>query len=50
MLFLMYERSGYALETRENDRWDDVVVAVVNGTMTQDQLEIFLKNRTMALE
>jgi death-on-curing protein len=33
MLFLLYERSGYALETRASDRWDDVFVDVVNGAM-----------------
>lgn len=46
MLFLLYERSGYQLETRDDDRWDDVVVDVVTGAMTQEQLELFLKERT----
>lgn len=50
MLFLLYERSDYALETKEGDRWDDVVVDVVNGVMTQEQLEAFLKERTLRLE
>ena len=49
MLFLLYERSGYGLETHESDRWDDVVVDVVNGTMSQVQLELFLKDRTFHL-
>lgn len=49
MLFLLYERSDYALYTREEDRWDDVVVDVVNGVMTQAQLEMFLKDRTVRL-
>jgi hypothetical protein len=46
MLFLIYERSGYILETRQDDRWDDIVVDVVNGHMTEDELEAFLKDRT----
>lgn len=50
MLFLLYERSNYALDTREGDRWDDVVVDVVNGAMTQGQLEQFLKDRTFRLD
>lgn len=50
MLFLLYERSGFALETRETDRWDDVVVNVVTGEMSQADLELFLKNRTFPLE
>lgn len=50
MLFLLYERSGYGLETREADRWDDVVVNVVAGEMTQEQLELFLKERTFRLD
>lgn len=49
MLFLLYERSDYALDTWEDDRWDDVVVDVVNGVMTQEQLEIFLMERTVRL-
>jgi death-on-curing protein len=49
MLFLLYERSAYGLETRETDRWDDVVVDVVTGEMTQEQLELFLKDRTFRL-
>lgn len=49
MLFLLYERSQYALDTREGDRWDDVVVNVVNGIMTQEQLELFLRDRTFHL-
>lgn len=50
MLFLLYERSDYGLETRETDRWDDVVVNVVTGEMTQEQLELFLKERTFRLD
>lgn len=50
MLFLLYERSGFALETRETDRWDDVVVNVVTGEMPQAELELFLKDRTFPLE
>lgn len=50
MLFLLYERSDYGLETREADRWDDVVVNVVTGEMTQEQLELFLKERTFRLD
>ncbi|MEQ3728316.1 MAG: type II toxin-antitoxin system death-on-curing family toxin [Tateyamaria sp.] len=46
MLFLLYERSDYGLETRDADRWDDVVVNVVTGEMTQEQLELFLRERT----
>ncbi len=49
MLFLLYERSDYALDTRDGDRWDDVVVDVVNNVMTQEQLELFLKDRTVRL-
>ena len=49
MLFLLYERSDYTLETWEGDRWDDVVVDVVNGVMSQEQLELFLKVRTVRL-
>lgn len=49
MLFLLYDRSDYAVETWEGDRWDDVVVDVVNGLMTQEQLESFLKDRTIRL-
>ncbi|MDR6267620.1 type II toxin-antitoxin system death-on-curing family toxin [Roseobacter sp. N2S] len=33
LLFLLYERSDYGLETYEEDRWDDVVVNVVTGAM-----------------
>lgn len=47
MLFLLYERSNYGLETKIGDRWDDVVVDVVTGAMTQEQLEIFLKERSV---
>ena len=50
MLFLLFERSDYALETRLGDRWDDVVVDVVNGAMTQEQLGQFLKDRTYRLD
>lgn len=50
MLFLLYERSDYGLETREADRWDDVVVDVVTGEMSQAQLETFLRERTFRLE
>ncbi|WP_157898194.1 type II toxin-antitoxin system death-on-curing family toxin [Yoonia vestfoldensis] len=50
MLFLLYERSHYWLQTRETDRWDDVVVNVVTGEMTQAQLEQFLKERTLRLD
>ena len=50
MLFLLYERSDYGLETRKADRWDDVVVDVVTGKMTQKQLEVFLKERTFRLD
>ncbi len=49
MLFLLYERSDYGLDTREGDRWDDVVVNVVTGEMTQEELELFLKERTSRL-
>jgi len=49
MLFLLYERSDYALDTWEGDRWDDVVVDVVNGVMAQEKLELFLKDRTVRL-
>jgi len=50
MLFLLYERSGYGLNTGEGDRWDDVVVDVVNSTMSQEQLELFLRDRTFRLD
>ena len=50
MLFLLFERSDYALETRLGDRWDDVVVDVVNGAMTQEQLGQFLKDHTYRLD
>ena len=49
MLFLLYERSGYGLETKNTDRWDDVIVDVVNGVMSQSELESFLKERTLNL-
>lgn len=49
MLFLLYERSDYALDTREGDRWDDVIVDVVNNVMSQEQLEQFLRDRTLRL-
>ena len=45
MLFLIYERSDYGLETR-----DDVVVNVVNGAITEEQLKLFLKDRTFPLD
>lgn len=50
LLFLLYERSDYGLETYEEDRWDDVVVNVVTGAMPQEQLEAFLKERTVRFE
>ncbi|MEP1612816.1 MAG: Fic family protein [Roseobacter sp.] len=50
MLFLLYERSDYGLETHAADRWDDVVVNIVTGEMTQEQLELFLKERTFRLD
>jgi len=37
--------SGYRLELRDDDRIDDVVVDVVTGTMTQAQLEAWMKSR-----
>lgn len=49
LLFLLYDRSDYGLETKKDDRWDDVVVDVVNGDMSQNQLEQFLKERTYRL-
>lgn len=50
LLFLLYERSDYGLETYEEDRWDDVVVNVVTGAMPQEQLEAFLQERTVLLD
>ena len=49
LLFLLYERSDYGLETYEGDRWDDVVVNVVTGAMPQKQLEAFRNERTVRL-
>lgn len=50
MLFLLYERSDYGLETRDGDRWDDVIVNVVTGEINQEELELFLKERTFRLD
>ena len=50
MLFLLYERSDYGLETRDDDRWDDVVVNVVTGAVSEKQLASFLKERTFPLD
>lgn len=49
LLLLLYERSGYGLETRDGDRWDDVVVDVVTGKMSEPQLEDFLRVRSFRL-
>ena len=49
MLFLLYERSGYNLETYKSDRWDDVIVNVVTGDMSENQLALFLQVRTVRL-
>ena len=42
---LLFARSGYLLSLREDDRLDDVVVDVVNGTMTQGDLERWFRDR-----
>lgn len=44
---LLFKRCGYVLQLGESDRLDDVVVAVVEGTMSQDGLETWLKGRTV---
>jgi death-on-curing protein len=44
---LLFKRCGYVLQLGESDRLDDVVVAVVEGTMSQDDLESWLKGRTV---
>lgn len=43
---LLFQRSDYELTLLDDDRLDDVVVNVVNGDMSQDQLELWLKVRT----
>ncbi|WP_164555207.1 type II toxin-antitoxin system death-on-curing family toxin [Paracoccus haematequi] len=43
--FILIERSGYHLETLEDDRIDDVAVAVVERTMTEGELAIWFKDR-----
>ncbi|MFQ5624968.1 MAG: type II toxin-antitoxin system death-on-curing family toxin [Paracoccaceae bacterium] len=45
MTFLLVRRSGYDLEIRPDDRIDDIVVQVVEGTMTEDQLVQWFKLR-----
>ena len=42
---LLFARSGYLLSLRDDDRLDDVVVDVVNGTMTQGDLERWFRDR-----
>ena len=43
--FILIERSGYRLETREDDRIDDVAVAVVERTMSENELAAWFKER-----
>jgi len=43
--FILIDRSGYYLETEAEDRIDDVAVDVVDGQMTQAQLEDWFKAR-----
>lgn len=43
---LLYIQSGYELVVGENDRIDDLMVNVVEGTVTQPELETWLKERT----
>jgi death-on-curing protein len=44
---LLYIESGYELAVADDDRIDDLMVNVVDGTMTQSQLEFWLKTRTV---
>ncbi len=43
---VLFERSGYMLSLRDDDRLDDIVVDVVNAVMTQDDLQKWLRDRT----
>ena len=43
---ILYEQSGYELLTVPEDRIDDLMVDVVTGATTMQELEIWLKDRT----
>lgn len=43
--FILIERSGYRLETLAEDKIDDVVVGVVERTMTEAELAEWFKAR-----
>ena len=45
LVFTLVERSGYRLDLGENDRIDDVSVAVVTGTMTEAELCDWFRGR-----
>ena len=42
---LMVRRSGYHLVLRNDERVDDIVVAVADGRMTFDELTLWMKSR-----
>lgn len=44
---ILYEQSGYLLETMETDRIDDLMVDVVTGDIPLPELENWLKARTV---
>ncbi len=45
----LYLKSGYFLDIDDDEPIDDLVVAVVVGDMTQVQLQVWLKDRTVRL-
>lgn len=47
LTILLYQQSGYDIDLREKDRFDDVVVAVVNNEMSQKALVLWLRERTL---
>ena len=44
---LLYVQSGYEIDLVENDRIDDLMVDVVRGIVSQEELKIWLKERTV---
>ena len=43
----LYLKSGYVLDIADDEPIDDLVVGVVVGDITQDQLQAWLKNKTV---
>ena len=47
LTLLLFEQSGYEIELRDDERFDDLVVDVVQGSMDQNALVEWLRARTI---